>query len=188
MDIVFDEITSNVMSELEKTQREFWNVPRTTGILLNMFVKMMNAKSVLEVGTSNGYSGLWLAKALKETGGRLTTIEYYDKRQSIAIENFKKCGVIDVVRPLQGSACEIIEAFDDSEKFDFVFIDANKREYVKYFELVKPHLTQKAMIVADNITSHAEKVQTFVDAVNADDEFQYTIVDLPGGILTAYRN
>lgn len=188
MDIVFDEITSEVLAGLEKTQKDFWNIPRTTGILLNMFVKMMNAKSVLEVGTSNGYSGIWLAKALKETGGRLTTIEYYDKRQSIAVENFKKCGVMDVVRPLQGSACDILEAFDESEKFDFVFIDANKREYVKYFELVKPHLTQKAMIVADNITSHAEKVQTFIDAVDSDKEFQYTIVEVPGGILTAYRN
>lgn len=187
MDFLTDEITTNTLSELEKTQKEFWNVPRVTGILLNTFVKMMNAKNVLEIGTSNGYSGLWLAKALKETGGRLTTIEYYDKRQSVAIENFKKCGVIDVVRPLQGSACEVIEALDEAEKFDFVFIDANKREYVKYFELVKPHLTPKAMIVADNITSHAEKVQTFIDAVDADDEFQYAIVEVPGGILTAYR-
>ena len=147
----------------------------------------MNAKSVLEVGTSNGYSGIWLAKALKETGGKLTTIEYYDKRQSVAIENFKICGVDDVVRPLQGSACDVIESLDESEKFDFVFIDANKREYVKYFELVKPHLTPKAMIVADNIISHAEKVQTFIDAVDADDEFQYEIVEVPGGILVAYR-
>lgn len=187
MDFLTDEVTAEVMAELEKTQKEFWNVPRVTGVLLNTFVKMMNAKSVLEIGTSNGYSGLWLAKALKETGGRLTTIEYYDKRQSVAIENFKKCGVMEVVRPLQGSACDVIEALDETEKFDFVFIDANKREYVKYFELVKPHLTPKAMIVADNITSHAEKVQTFIDAVDADDEFQYAIVEVPGGILIAYR-
>lgn len=187
MDIIMDEATSKVLAELEKTQKQFWNVPRKTGVLLNMFIKMMNAKSVLEVGTSNGYSGIWLAKALKETGGKLTTIEYYDKRQSVAIENFKICGVDDVVRPLQGSACDVIESLDESEKFDFVFIDANKREYVKYFELVKPHLTPKAMIVADNIISHAEKVQTFIDAVDADDEFQYEIVEVPGGILVAYR-
>lgn len=183
-----DDVTSETLAELEKTQKDFWNIPRKTGVLLNMFIKMMGAKNALEIGTSNGYSGLWLAKALKETGGRLTTIEYYDKRQSVAIENFKKCGVIDVVRPLRGSACEVIEAFDESEKFDFVFIDANKREYVKYFELIKPHLTPKAMIVADNIISHAEKVQTFIDAVDADEDFQYAIVELPGGILTAYRN
>lgn len=183
-----DDTTSKILAELEKTQKDFWNIPRKTGILLNTFIKMMGAKSVLEIGTSNGYSGLWLAKALKETGGRLTTIEYYDKRQSIAIENFKNCGVMDIVRPLQGSACDIIESFDENEKFDFVFIDANKREYVKYFELIKSHLTPKAMIVADNIISHAEKVQTFIEAVDADKDFQYTIVEVPGGILTAYRS
>ena len=188
MDIILDEITNETLAELEKTQKDFWNIPRKTGVLMNMFIKMMNAKSALEIGTSNGYSGLWLAKALKETNGRLTTIEYYDKRQSIAIENFKKCGVFDIVRPLQGSACDIIENYKDKKKFDFVFIDANKREYVKYFELIKPHLTQKAMIVADNITSHAEKVQTFIDAIDSDDEFQYEIIEVPGGILVAYRN
>ena len=111
---------------------------------------------------SGGYSGLWIAKALKQTGGRLTTIEYYEKRQSVAIENFTKCGVNDIVRPLQGSACDILESLGEDEKFDFVFIDANKREYVRYFELVKPHLTEKALIIADNITSHAEKVQTWI--------------------------
>ncbi len=188
MDIIFDTVTEETLIELEKTQKDFWNVPRKTGVLLNMFVKMMNAKSVLEIGTSNGYSGLWLSKALKETDGRLTTIEFYEKRQSIAIDNFKKCGVLDIIRPLQGSACEIIKNFSEEEKFDFVFIDANKREYVEYFNLIKPHLTEKAMIVADNIISHAEKVKTFVDAIDADNEFQYAIVEVPGGILTAYRS
>ncbi|MBE7711502.1 MAG: hypothetical protein E7Z92_05110 [Cyanobacteria bacterium SIG31] len=187
MDIIFDEITAQTLSELEKTQKDFWNIPRKTAVLINTFIKMMGIKSALEIGTSNGYSGIWIAKALKETGGRLTTIEYYEKRQSVAIENFKKCGVNDIIRPLQGSACDVLENLSSDEKFDFVFIDANKREYVKYFELVKPHLTQKALIVADNITSHAEKVQTFIDAIDADDEFQYEIVDVPGGILIAYR-
>ena len=187
MDIIFDNITTETLAELEKTQKEFWNIPRKTGVLINMFIKMMNIKSALEIGTSNGYSGLWIAKALKQTGGRLTTIEYYEKRQSVAIENFTKCGVNDIIRPLQGSACDILASLSPDEKFDFVFIDANKREYVKYFELVKPHLTEKALIVADNITSHAEKVQDFIDAVDADDEFQYEIYELPGGILVAYR-
>lgn len=187
MDIIFDKETAEILAELEKTQKDFWNIPRKTAVLINTFIKMMGAKNALEIGTSNGYSGIWIANALKQTGGNLTTIEYYDKRQSVAIENFKKCGVNDIIRPLQGSACEILEALDPSEKFDFVFIDANKREYVKYFELIKPHLTEKALIIADNITSHAEKVQTFIDAVDADDEFQYEIVEVPGGILVAYR-
>lgn len=187
MDIVMDEVTAGVLAELEKTQKDFWNVPRKTGVLMNSFIKMMNIKSALEIGTSNGYSGIWLAKALKQTGGKLTTIEFYEKRQSIAKENFKICGVDDVVRPIQGSACEILASFDENEKFDFVFIDACKKEYVKYFEMIKPHLTPKALIVADNIISHAEKVQDFIDAVDADDDFQYEILEVPGGILVAYK-
>ena len=187
MDIIFDKETAEVLAELEKTQKNFWNIPRKTAVLINTFIKMMGAKSVLEIGTSNGYSGIWIAKALKQTGGKLTTIEFYEKRQSVAIENFKKCGVNDIIRPIQGSACDVIESFAPEEKFDFVFIDASKREYVKYFELIKPHLTEKALIVADNITSHAEKVQTFIDAVDADDEFQYEIVEVPVGILIAYK-
>lgn len=187
MDIIFDEITANTLAELEKTQKDFWNIPRKTAVLINTFIKMMGVKNALEIGTSNGYSGIWIAKALKQTGGKLTTIEFYEKRQSVAIENFIKCGINDIVRPLQGSACDILENLSEDEKFDFVFIDANKREYVKYFELIKPHLTQKALIVADNITSHAEKVQTFIDAVDADPDFQYEIVEVPGGILIAYK-
>lgn len=188
MDINFDSETNNLLEKLEKTQKEFWNVPRKTAVLLNTFIKMMNVKNALEIGTSNGYSGIWLAKALKETGGKLTTIEFYEKRQSVAIENFKICGIDDIIRPIQGSACQIIKDFDATEMFDFVFIDANKREYVEYFNLIKPHLTRKCLIVADNIISHAEKVQTFIDAVDADEEFQYSVYELPGGILVAYRN
>ena len=187
MDIITDKVTAEVLAELEKTQKEFWNIPRKTGVLLNMFIKMMNAQSVLEIGTSNGYSGIWLSKALKETGGRLTTIEFYEKRQSVAKENFKKCGVDDIIRTIEGSACEIIKNFAPEEKFDFVFIDASKREYIDYYRLIKPHLTSKAMIVADNIISHAEKVKDFVDAIDADDEFQYEIIEVPGGILAAYK-
>lgn len=188
MNIILDETTNQIMAGLEETQKQFWNIPRETGVLLNMFIKMMNVQNALEIGTSNGYSGLWLSKALKQTGGHLTTIEFYEKRQSVAIENFKTCGVDDIITPIQGSAIMILENLPEEAKFDFVFIDANKREYIKYFNLIKPHLTPKCLIVADNITSHAEKVQEFVDAIDADDEFQYEIVRTEGGILMAYRD
>lgn len=187
MDIILDEVTNNVMAELEKTQKEFWNIARQTGVMLNMFIKMMGAKNALEIGTSNGYSGLWLSKALKETGGHLTTIEFYEKRQSIAIENFKTCGVDDIITPLQGSAIMILENLSPEQKFDFVFIDANKQEYIKYLNLIKPHLARKCIITADNILSHAEKVKPFVDAIDNDNEFQYEILNLPAGLLVAYR-
>jgi len=187
MKISFDKTTDQILSELELTQKDFWNIDRKTGVLINFFIKTTNAKSALEIGTSNGYSGIWITKALKETGGRLTTIEYYDKRQKLAVENFSKCGTLDIVRTLQGSACEILEALSKDEMFDFVLIDANKSEYVKYFELIKPHLCKNAIIVADNITSHPEKVQPFIDAVASDKDFRHEIINIPGGILIAYK-
>ena len=188
MGIPFDEVTNKTLAELEKTQKEFWNIDRKTGTFLHYLIISTNSKSVLEIGTSNGYSGLWITHALKSTNGRLTTIEYYDKRQSIALENFQKCGTIDIVRPLQGSACEILEALSCDEIFDFVFIDANKSEYVKYFELIKPHLAPNALVTADNITTHPEKVQTFIDAIAKDSDFKHEIINLPGGLLIAYKN
>lgn len=73
-----DNTTEVVFKRLEETQNEFWNVARETGNFLNMLVKICNAQNAYEIGTSNGYSGIWLAKALKETGGHLTTIEFYE--------------------------------------------------------------------------------------------------------------
>ena len=88
--------------------------------------------------------------------------------------------------PILGSACEILEEFTEDKKFDFVFIDANKREYVKNFELIKPHLLPNAIIAADNVNSHREKVQTFLDAIYTDTDFQTEILDFPAGLSVSY--
>ncbi|MCD8378369.1 MAG: class I SAM-dependent methyltransferase [Candidatus Gastranaerophilales bacterium] len=177
----------NTLAELEKTQKDFWNISRQTGNFLSMLIKMNNSQKVLEIGTSNGYSGLWILSALEYTGGNLTTIEYYDKRRSIAIENFNKCGFESNYTTLQGQACDILETFSPDKMFDFVFIDANKREYVKNFELIKPHLAEHAIIAADNINSHREKVQTFLDVIYSDKDFQTEILDLPAGLSVSYK-
>jgi predicted O-methyltransferase YrrM len=182
-----NEVLEQTLSELEKTQKDFWNVSRQTGNFLNMLVKMNHSKSVLEIGTSNGYSGLWFLKALSETNGHLTTIEFYDKRQSIAIENYNKCGFEGLYTTIQGSASEVIKGFSKEDKFDFVFIDACKREYVDYFELIKPHLLPNAIIAADNVNSHREKVQTYLDKIFSDTDFQSEILDLPAGLSVSYK-
>lgn len=177
--------TQKVLAELEKTQTDFWNISRSSANFLNMLIKISSAKNVVEVGTSNGYSGIWIAKALKETGGQLTTIEYYEKRIVLAQENFKKCGVDDIITIKQGSATEALETIDF--EIDFAFIDANKSEYIKYFDIIDPKLKKGGIIAADNITSHPEKVSPFVEKIMSDSNYQVEILDLPAGMLIGLK-
>ena len=83
----FDETIEKVLSELEEKQKEFWNLDRNCASFLNKLIKIKNAKNVLEIGTSNGYSGLWILKALEVTKGKFATNEFWEKRQSIARAN-----------------------------------------------------------------------------------------------------
>lgn len=184
----FSEETQNVLLELEETQSEFWNIERACANFLYMQIIIHNSKNALELGTSNGYSGIWLASALKKTSGHLSTIEFWDKRQNVAIENFKKCGVNEIITPKLGSAFEILQKMQsDGEVFDFVFIDANKLEYLKYFELIHPMLKCGGVIFSDNITSHAKKVKPFMDVILNHPQYQNQLLTFTGGLLMSIK-
>jgi len=180
-----DDKSLNLLKELEKTSKDFWNIAPASANFLNMLIKISGAKNVVEVGTSNGYSGIWIAKALKVTGGHLTTIEFYEKRIVLAQEHFKICGVDDIITVKQGSACNVLETIDF--EIDFAFVDANKGEYVKYFDIISPKLKKGGIIACDNITSHSEKVAPFVDKIQADPNYQVEILDLPAGMLLGFK-
>ena len=179
--------TLEILEKLEKTADEFWNVSHQTGNFINILIKLMGAKNVLELGTSNGYSGLWIADAVKEIGGHYTTLEFWEKRQCLAREYFEYCGLSDVATFKIGQAYDIIMNELQDEKYDLVFIDANKQEYIKFFEAVHPLLKKGGVILADNITSHAKKVEPFVQAISSHPEYQVQILDLPDGLLMAYK-
>jgi len=183
----FDVVTQNKLLELEKTQHEFWNISRATAEFLYTQIILSGSKNVLEIGTSNGYSGIWLSKALKKTGGHLTTIEFYPKRQDIAVENFKECGTFDIITPIIGKACEILKDMPDNEVFDFVFVDANKRESIDYFNLIHPHLKKGGIYTCDNVLSHEEKVRPFIEAINAHPDYENVVLNLPAGLSFARK-
>ncbi|MBQ8848316.1 MAG: O-methyltransferase [Candidatus Gastranaerophilales bacterium] len=191
--IYFDEATEEILSSLEKTRCEFWNLDRDCANFLNTLIKINNSKNVLEIGTSNGYSGIWILKALKETKGKLTTIEFWEKRQSVARNNFKICAPDVEVEPRIGSAKIVLEDILDDinkgkrEKFDFVFIDANKKEYIEYFELVDKMLEDKGIILADNILSHYEKVQDYTVALFNNKNYQSQILELGTGMMLSRK-
>lgn len=178
----FDNTTQEILKQLELTQKEFWNISRVTAEFLYNLIVDGNIQSVIEVGTSNGYSGIWLAKALKKTGGQLTTIEFYDKRLDIAKENFEKCGVSDIIVTKKGDAATILEHLPENYRIDLAFVDANKRQYVDFYKLINPHLIKGGFIACDNIISHAPKVQTFLDAIDNNPDYENVILPLPAGL------
>ncbi|MBQ4646469.1 MAG: O-methyltransferase [Candidatus Gastranaerophilales bacterium] len=193
-DFCFDETTENILHELEKTRTDFWNLDRQSANFLNTLIKINNSKNVLEIGTSNGYSGIWILKALKETNGKLTTIEFWEKRQSVARKNFQICCPETKVEPKIGSAIVVLEDILDEinagkrEKFDFVFIDANKKEYISYFNLIDKMITKNGIILADNILSHYEKVQDYVENLFSREDYQSQILELGTGMMLSRRN
>ena len=183
----FDTTTQEILKELEKTQKEFWNISRVTAEFLYNLIVDSKSQSVIEVGTSNGYSGIWLGKALKQTGGKLTTIEFYDKRLDIAKENFEKCGVADIITTKKGDAATLLDYLPADFEVDFAFIDANKRQYIDFFHLIAPHLKAGGYVACDNVISHAQKFQTFVDDINANPDYENVVLPLPAGLSLAKK-
>jgi len=181
-------ILEETLRSLEATKNDFWNISRETGDFIEFLIKVSKAQNVLELGTSNGYSGLRIAQALKETGGHLTTIEYWEKRRSVAVENFKKCGMDDIITAKLGAAETVIEEELQNENFDFVFIDANKAGYIKFLHLIHPLLKKGGIIVADDVLSHCEQVKPFVDEITNRDDYSAQILNLPDGVLIARKD
>ncbi len=189
----FQNSAQEVLLSLEKTQKEFWNIDRNTANFLNMLIKIHNSKNALEIGTSNGYSGIWLADALKHTGGKLTTIEFWDKRQSVARENFRLCNVDDIIETKLGSALLILDEMSGEieqglrEPFDFIFIDANKLEYIQYFHKVDPLLKSGGIIAADNTISHAKKVEPYLKALVEHPSYQNQMLNFEAGLFVSLK-
>ena len=171
---MFDKDTVDVLLDLEKTIQDFWNVDRQSANFLNLMVKIAGAKSALEIGTSNGYSAIWIAKALKETGGKLTTLEFWEKRSDLAIENFKKTGVNDIITVITGDAVQILADMkeENKHKFDFIFVDANKAEYIEYYKSFDSMLNIGGIIIADNILSHYKKTKDYVETLMNNENYQ----------------
>lgn len=191
--VYFDDKTEEVLSSLEKTRTEFWNLDRECANFLNTLIKINNSKNVLEIGTSNGYSGIWILEALKETKGKFTTIEFWEKRQSVARKNFALCVPEVFCEPKIGSAVVVLEDIleeiqkNKRQKFDFVFIDANKKEYIEYFKLVDKMLIDGGVILADNILSHYEKVKDYIETLFNNPEYQSQILDFGTGMMLSRK-
>ena len=174
----------------------FWNISAETGKFLNILVRNSRADLVLEVGTSNGYSGLWFAEALSHTGGKLYTVESHRERFDLAHTHFLEAGVNeDSVVQIFGHAPEVFSPEVAAELpwpkpflFDVIFLDATKIEYESYLKSVMPLLKKGGLLIADNVISHADELQDFLASVKQNTELASVIVPIGSGLLIAFKN
>jgi len=156
--------SQNDARETERPRRML-NITPETGRLLWIMIRTAGASRILEVGTSNAFSTIWLADAARETGGRVTTLEMNPDKITLARENLVKAGLTDRVEIIQGPAANTLR--DIPGPFDFIFLDADRPSYLMYLELVVPKLVPGGVLVADNVVSHAGELQDYLARVKS---------------------
>lgn len=176
----------NILNDPKKGERA-WSVPRQTAEFLHKTILDHSFKSVLELGTSVGYSTVWMADALRQTNGRIDTIERSENKIPVALKNIKDCGFENLVSVRHGEIIEVLKHFsDEHRKFDFVFMDADRGHYHEYFPVIESMLEENAMIIADNAGNMNARMQPFLKLL-ADKKWEMEIIDMDNGILVAKK-
>jgi predicted O-methyltransferase YrrM len=155
------------------------NITRETGRLLWILARAIGATRILEVGTSNAFSTIWLAEAVRATGGRVTTLELNPDKVALARANLARAGLDGVVEIVEGRAAETLSAI--AGPFDLVFLDADRPSYLTYLELVVPKLRLGGLLVADNVTSHASELTDYLERVKSDSRLFSVTVPIGNG-------
>lgn len=164
----FERNAFEVLADIHKNQR-YLNVSRDDGRLLRIFAELVNAKKAVELGTSTGYSAIWIALALRKTGGKLTTFEIDPGRASIAAANFKRAGLDGLIDIVVGDAHK--EVGKVAGPIDFVFSDADKEGYLAYFRALAPKLRTGGLFVSDNMAI-PEPDPAYIRAITTDPDFE----------------
>ncbi len=156
------------------------NVGPEGGAFLAWLVGLLGAHRVLEIGTSNGYSTIWLARALSETGGELVTLEVEPMKVEMARANLKLAGLDRVVTIVEGPATTSLKVLGGP--FDLVFIDADKSQYPEYLREVRRLVRPGGVIVADNMTTHSDETEPYRALADADSGLENVLLPIGGGL------
>ena len=166
--------------------RRMLNITRDTGEFLSVLVRAMIARRVLEIGTSNGYSTLWLAEAARDIGGSVTTVELSESKIQLASENFARSGLLPFIRSIHDDAGRVLER-SEADAFDLVFLDSERPEYPGWWPNLRRVLRSGGLLVVDNATSHPEQMAPFVALVKAHAGFTTSLVPVGNGEFLAVK-
>jgi predicted O-methyltransferase YrrM len=165
---------TKLLQQIKSADTDELAVSEEDGRLLRVMVATSGAKRVLEIGGAYGYSAIWMGLGLRQTGGRLTTIEYDPGRAKLAADNVRQAGLADVVTVIPGDAFKEIPRIEG--QFDFVFLDAWKRDYKRFLDLMLPRLAPRALFLAHNVVNKQSEMRDFLDAIKNDPRLFTTIV------------
>jgi predicted O-methyltransferase YrrM len=164
----FERNAFDVLADVHQNQ-QYLNVSRDDGRMLRIFTELANTKKAIELGTSTGYSGIWIALALRRTGGRLTTFEIDRARAATAAANFKRAGVDGLIDIVVGDAHK--EVGKVNGPIDLVFSDADKEGYLAYFKALAPKLRTGGVFISDNMAI-PEPDPAYIRAITTDPDYE----------------
>jgi predicted O-methyltransferase YrrM len=169
---------ASVLNRIKAADSNLLAVSEEDGRFLRFLVVSSGAKRVLEIGGANGYSAIWIGLGLRETGGRLVTIEYDAARAKDAEANIRAAGLADVVQVVSGDAFKAIPGLPGT--FDMVFLDAWKKDYQRFFDLVFPRLDNGGIFVAHNVVNKAAEMGDFLTTLRTHPGLRSAIVSPSG--------
>ena len=167
-----------LLAEIKSKDKGMLAVSEEDGRFLRVMVASSGAKHALEIGGASGYSAIWIGMGLRDTGGRLVTIEYDPGRAKELTENIRRAGLSDIVQVVSGDAFQQIPKIPGT--FDFVFLDAWKKDYKRFFDLVLPRLDKGGLFLAHNVVNKRSEMGDFLDAIQKQPTLWTTIVSPSG--------
>lgn len=178
---LYQEFTAHDAQLTDRLKR-YRNIETESAQFLAILIQTQQSKHVLEIGTSTGYSTLWLAQALDQTQGQMTTLEIDAERSAQAQQHAKNLILDHLVDYQVGDALDFLKKND--KVFDFVLLDAERDAYVNYWQYLQKLLNpQNGLLVVDNVLSHADQVVDFIKQVNDDSRFVTSTLNIGAGLL-----
>ena len=165
---------AKVLASIRQVDSGQLSVSEEDGRFMRVLVMTNGSRHALEIGAAYGYSAIWIGLGLRQTGGHLTTIEFDAARAKAAADNITRAGLADIVTVVSGDAFKEIPKVAGT--FDFVFLDAWKADYKKFFELVFPRLTPRGLFLAHNVVNKQSEMKDFLAAIGDNPSLATSIV------------
>jgi predicted O-methyltransferase YrrM len=167
------------------SNRRWRSLARSSAELLSLLVRLVRAKVIVEIGTSQGFSTIWLGLGAKSVGGRVISFEVSDWRHQKAIENIKEAEISDIVKLILGDPLLNLDNVPDD--IDILFLDAEKADYLKQVTVLFPKISSGGIIVADNVVSHEEELQDYLSFVRNHNECNSILIPIGRGLEITYK-